>query len=196
VLVVGGTTDGKDARAILHAEQYDPEADRWSTLAAASVPRVYHSVALLLPDGRVWVAGSNHNGDRNRRGDRGTARDRRELRIEIFSPPYLFAGPRPLLLAAPEETLPGGAFTVATPEPEAIGAVVLHRAGSVTHAFDADQRHVALAFERRAGGQLAVAAPPDNAVAPPGYYLLFLVSRDGVPSVGRFLRVRKGGPGP
>jgi hypothetical protein len=193
VLVVGGTVDGKDARAVLAAERYDPEADTWRTLAAASVPRVYHSVALLLPDGRVWMAGSNHNGDRNRRGDRGTARDKRELRIEIFSPPYLFAGPRPLLLAAPAETIPGGQFSVATPDPEAIGTVVLMRCGSVTHAFDADQRHVALAFERRAGGALAVSAPPDNAVAPPGYYLLFLVNREGVPSVGRFLRVRKGG---
>jgi hypothetical protein len=194
VLVVGGTVDGRDARAILHAELYDPDADQWSTLAAATVPRVYHSVALLLPDGRVWVAGSNHNGDRNRRGDRGTPRDKRELRIEIFAPPYLFAGSRPLLLAAPEQAVPGGTLTVATPDPEAIGAVTLVRSSSVTHAFNADQRHIALAFERRAGGQLAVAAPPDNRVAPPGDYLLFLVSRDGVPSVGRFLRVRKGGP--
>jgi hypothetical protein len=194
VLVVGGTVDGKDSRAILHAELYDPEADRWTTLAAASVPRVYHSVALLLPDGRVWTAGSNHDGGRNRRGDRGTSRDKRELRIEIYSPPYLFAGPRPFLLAAPAETTPGASFAVATPDPEAIDAVVLMRCGSVTHAFDADQRLVALAFERRTGGQLAVVAPPDNNVAPPGYYLLFLVSRDGVPSVGRFVRVRKGGP--
>lgn len=189
VLVVGGTVSGRDVHAVLAAELYDPETDTWTTMASAAVPRVYHSVALLLPDGRVLAAGSNHDGDRNRRGDRGTPRDKRELRLELFLPHYLFVGPRPVIAAAPGEIAPATTFALVTPDANAIGAVALLRCGSVTHAFDADQRYVGLAFEWRSSTQIAAAAPPDNHVAPPGYYLLFIIDRNGVPSVGRFVRV-------
>jgi hypothetical protein len=181
VLVVGGTTDGKDAHAVLAAELYDPATDRWTTLGSATVPRVYHSVGLLLPDGRVWTAGSNHDGERGL--------NNRELRMEVFHPPYLFRGPRPTIEDAPGEIDLPSTFAISTPQAPAIRSVALIRCGSVTHAFDADQRYVGLAIESRTATQLGIASPPDSRIAPPGYYLLFVVDDNGVPSIGKFVRI-------
>jgi glycosyltransferase involved in cell wall biosynthesis len=181
VLVLGGTPDGKDAHAVLAAELYDPATDRWTTLGSASVPRVYHSVGLLLPDGRVWTAGSNHD------GERGLIN--RELRMEVFHSPYLFRGPRPTIEAAPDEIELPSTFALSSPQAPAIRSVALIRCGSVTHAFNADQRYVGLAIESRTATQLGIASPPDSRIAPPGYYLLFIVDDSGVPSIGKFVRI-------
>jgi glycosyltransferase involved in cell wall biosynthesis len=181
VLIVGGTVDGATARAVLAAEQYDPSVDRWSTLASAGVARVYHSTALLLPDGRVWMGGSNRDGERGL--------DTRELRMEVFHPPYMFKGPRPEIEAAPEEIRLPSTFAIRTPQAPAVRSVALIRCGSVTHSFNADQRFVGLTIESRTATQLGVASPPDTRIAPPGYYLLFIVDTNGVPSIGRCVRV-------
>jgi hypothetical protein len=182
VLILGGTVQhGEDDHAILAAELYDPCTDRWTTLGSATVPRGYHSVALLLPDGRVWTSGNSRNAE--------PGSPNRELRIEIFSPPYLFRGPRPVIEAAPEGLDLASTFVIRTPQAAAIQSVALLRCGSVTHSFDADQRCVGLAIQGRTPTQLMVASPPDNRVAPPGYYLLFILDQNGVPSVGQFVRV-------
>jgi glycosyltransferase involved in cell wall biosynthesis len=181
ILAVGGTVDKKDAHAVRAAERFDPDADRWETLAEATVPRGYHSTALLLPDGRVWTAGSNVNGKRGRAT--------RELRIEIFSPPYLFRGPRPVIAEAPAALAVGTQFVVRTPHAARIRSVAVLRHGSATHGFDADQRCIRLAILDRGSSTLTLAAPPDTKVAPPGYYMLFLVAENGVPSVARILRI-------
>jgi hypothetical protein len=181
VLVVGGNTNGKDDRSVLAAELYDPFLDQWTTLADATVPRGYHSVALLLPDGQVWTAGSNLDGQRGL--------ENRELRMELFAPPYLFRGPRPIIDEAPDRLLPAVTFVISTPQASLIRSVALLRCGSVTHAFDADQRYVGLSVVGRTPNALTVTSPPDHNVAPPGYYLLFILDGDGVPSLGRFVRV-------
>lgn len=107
VLVVGGLSNpSSNASAILTPERFDPATGAWSTVANASVPRVYHSVALLLPDGRVWAAGSDY----------GTAGH--EMRMEVYSPAYLFRGPRPTISAAPATVAPGATLT-APPTPAA-----------------------------------------------------------------------------
>jgi hypothetical protein len=133
--------------------------------------RGYHSVGVLLPDGRVLSAGG-----RNRR----TA--------EVYSPPYLFKGARPTVSAAPDTVAPGTSFTVTTPDASRVTRVTLIALASVTHAFDQNQRLVTLGFTRGTGS-LTVTAPPNNNVAPPGYYQLFVVSDTGVPSVGRMVRI-------
>lgn len=187
VVVVGGTTTFKDADGVRDAEIYDPATDTWSVDAQAAVPRVYHSVALLLPDGRVWTAGSNHDG----------ARGTNELRTEVFSPSYLSGGPRPQVHAAPDEVhVPigwptAGTIEIDTPQAATVDSVALLRCGSVTHAFDADQRYVGLAIVGRdaAAGRLTVQLPPTAEVAPPGPYLLFVLDHNGVPSLGRPLHV-------
>jgi hypothetical protein len=184
VLVVGGSETKLDADAVLAAERYDPATNTWTTLSNSAVPRLYHSVALLLPDGRVWTAGSNFN------CDIGLAN--RELRIEIFSPPYLFQGPRPTITSAPATVTAQAAatFVVQTPQANDIASACLLRCGSVTHAFDADQRYIGLTIQSHTASQLTLVAPPNKNIAPPGFYLLFVVDTDGIPSTGKFVRVQ------
>ena len=80
-------------------------------------------------------------------------------------------------------------FTVETTQANSIRRVALIRAGSVTHAFNSDQRYVACAFERTGPHRLRVTAPPTAGIAPPGFYLLFVVKQNRVPSEGHFVRL-------
>jgi hypothetical protein len=180
VLATGGTSAARfsdPVGAVRAAEVWDPASERWSALASASVTRVYHSATLLLPDGRVLHGGS---------GD-GPGLPR-ELNAEIFSPPYLFRGPRPLIVSAPERVTYGEEFFVATPHAPQVVRATLVRLGSVTHGFDQNQRFLELSLQRAAGG-LTVTAPAAGALAPPGDYLLFILSAGGVPSVAKTLRI-------
>jgi hypothetical protein len=138
---------------------------------------VYHSTTLLLPDGRVLHAGS---------GD-GPGLPR-ELNAEIFSPPYLFLRPRPIIADAPDAVGYGQQFFLASPNAGQAVRVTLVRPASVTHAFDQNQRFIELDFRKTAGG-VTVTGPRSNAVAPPGPYLIFILNGDGVPSVGSIMRV-------
>ena len=179
VLVTGGgtTLDGHDVtKAVYAAELWTPSAETWRTLAASSVPRLYHSTALLLPDGRVLTAGGGNDTD---------AVD--QTQGQIFSPPYLFKGPRPAIGAVPDTLQYGAPFTVQTPDAASIASVALMRPGAVTHAFDEDQRFVPLAFTPQSGA-LTVTSPANANLAPPGYYMLFIVNTAGVPSIASFVR--------
>jgi hypothetical protein len=180
VLMVGGTQDMmNDQHAVLEAEQYNPGSGIWTKLAPAKVPRQYHSTALLLPDGRVWTAGSNKNF--------GTER---EYQMEAYSPPYLFRGARPVITSTPSALTLASNFTIGTQEANSIRSVALVRGGSSTHSFDADQRYVGLVIQGRTATSVTVTSPPDHNIAPPGYYMLFIVNNNGVPSTGRFVRVQ------
>lgn len=181
VLVTGGTSGTvftDESRAIHAAELWDPATGVWTKLASNSVIRVYHSTALLLRDGRVLVTGS---------GD--AAGNANHYDAEIFSPPYLFNGARPKLSRAPSAVAYGQTFFVATPSPSAIARVTWVRLGSVTHAFDANQRFNELTFVRTGDG-LNVTAPSNRNLAPPGHYLMFLLNGKGVPSTGRVIRIK------
>ena len=178
VLITGGSSgSGFDnaSTPVYYAELYDPATNTWTRLSSNTVYRGYHATALLLPDGRVLSAGG-----RNRR----TA--------EVFSPPYLFKGVRPTVSAAPTTVTPGTTFSVSTPDAARIRKVTLIALGSVTHAFDQNQRLLTLGFTAGTSG-LTVSAPANNRLAPPGYYQLFLVNDAGVPSVGRMVRITPAG---
>jgi hypothetical protein len=113
-----------------------------------------------------------------------------ERNAEVFYPPYLFGGPRPAILSAPVSIAYGQEFGVLTPAPADIADVVLMRPGMVTHSFNQEQRHVRLTFKLSALPEgLTVTAPAGPTLAPPGYYMLFLIGQGGVPSVARFIHV-------
>src|SRR5437762_4540387 len=183
VITLGGSTNDEDENtASLNADLFDANGNGVSLGAPNAFPRLYHSVALLLPDARVWVAGGNPQ--------RGTY----EPHMEIYSPPYLFAAdgslaPRPAIAGVSSGVIGyGSTFQVQTPDAASINSAVLMRPGAVTHAFDMDQRVVGMSFASSAGA-LTVTAPPNGDIAPPGYYLLFLLNSAGVPSVGAFVQL-------
>src|SRR4051812_4659354 len=181
VLVTGGTSAAgfSDRSGAVHAsEVWNPGTGQWRVLAANRVDRVYHSTTVLLPDGRILHAGS---------GD-GPGLPR-ELNAEIFSPPYLFLGPRAAIASAPSQVRYGQSFEVVTRDATSVVRLTLVRLGSVTHAFDQSQRFAELSFRRVAGG-LSVQAPPASTLAPPGPYLLTLLNDAGVPSVSAMISLR------
>ena len=184
VLVMNGSSTGfadNGANPVFETEMYDPVANAWTQMASMTVPRLYHSTALLLPDGRVLTAGSDSMWNPG-------PFHVNQLRVELFSPPYLFAGPRPQLTAAPTQVTWGQNFDVGSPQAASIDAVSFMRCGSATHSFNSDQRMVGLDIGARTANSLTLKAPPDGFVAPPGYYMLFLLS-NGVPSMARFVRL-------
>jgi hypothetical protein len=183
VLVTGGTSLAdrvNPAGAVNVAELWSPATGQWTQLAsAAPLLRGYHSTTVLLPDGRVLHSGG---------GDGGGVPD--NFNYELYSPPYLFKGARPVISGAtPADVGYGQTLALATPDGPTIAKVTLIRSGSVTHAFDQAQLLVRLGFSQASGG-LSVTLPASRTVAPPGPYLLFVVNADGVPSGGRIMRLR------
>jgi hypothetical protein len=180
VLAVGGSVNDEDATTkSLNADLYDPATNIFSSAGANAFARLYHSVALLLPDATVWVAGGNPV--------RGTY----EPHIEIYQPAYLFQSDgtpaaRPSITSVPSSVSYGNQFTLQTPDAASIASAVLVRNGTVTHSFGMDQRMVGMSFTA-GSGSLTVTAPPNANIAPPGYYMLFILNSNGVPSVASSL---------
>jgi hypothetical protein len=174
---VAGTTFDDVSKGVHAAELWDPQTGRWSTLASNAITRGYHGTSLLLPDGRVLNAGS---------GEGAGAPDERNA--ELYSPPYLSRGARPVITGAPSEIDYGAQFHVDTPDASAITHVSLIRLGAVTHAFDENQRFMRLSFTVDATG-LNVTAPSSSNRAPPGHYMLFILNGQGIPSVAKIVHL-------
>jgi hypothetical protein len=183
VLATGGgtTTDTFDqSQAVFPAEMWSPITETWTTMAAMSVPRLYHSTAVLLPDGRVVVAGGGRFGG-------GAVDDK--LSAQIYSPPYLFKGTRPSISSAPSLISYNSNFSVSATGATSIAKAALIPLTSVTHHFNANQRYLSLPFQN-AGTNLTIQAPANANIAPPGYYMLFIVDANGVPSVASMMRLQ------
>ncbi|MGH3925040.1 MAG: galactose oxidase-like domain-containing protein, partial [Pseudonocardiaceae bacterium] len=177
VLVSGGSALEENAAvAALEAEIFSPATQAWTLAATARLPRLYHSIALLMPDGKVVTAGSN------------PARKDEELRIEVYWPPYLFRGPQPTLALAATHGSYGGTVTATSDDP-ALRSVSLVRSGSSTHSANNEQRLVDLAFTTGANGTLTLQLPAEPTMAPPGWYLVFALNTQGVPSQGAWLQL-------
>jgi hypothetical protein len=181
VLVTGGSS-GKGFNnsnfPVFTAELWNPDTGNWTTLASSTAFRGYHSVAVLVPDGRVLTAGGSANSEANG---------------EFFSPPYLFNGARPAIASAPTQVSYGQNFFVGTPDAASITKVTWVRLSSVTHAFNANQRFNQLSFTPASGG-LNVTAPSGPTLAPPGQYMLFILNGNGVPSVASVVKISANGP--
>ncbi|GGZ64150.1 hypothetical protein GCM10010371_24560 [Streptomyces subrutilus] len=186
VAVFGGQANPvpfSDATSVLTPELWDPATGTFSPLATMAVPRNYHSVANLLPDGRVFSGGGGLCGDCATNHPDGA----------VFTPPYLLDAdgspkPRPAITAGvPPRTAPGTTLAVSTDKP--VASFVLMRAAAATHSTDNDQRRVPLASTATGTGTYAVSVPADPGVVLPGTYLLFALDAQGVPSRGEFVTV-------
>ena len=173
VLVVGGRRNapGGTADSVMVPEIFDPATSTWDPVAPHQVARMYHSTALLLPDGRVLAAG----GDYHPSG-------------EIYSPPYLFRGERPIISAAPAAIAYGDSFSMSFSASSGPYTITLISLSAVTHSNNMTQRYVRLA-QVSASGTVSVPAPANANLAPPGFYLLFVVDGAGVPSISSTVRV-------
>jgi hypothetical protein len=185
IFIVGGQRAGKwaaDPQPVLEAEIYDPTSSppSFTLTPPMEFPRQYHSIAVLLPDGRVLCAGGIDP-------THPTERDQRSM--EVFSPPYLDRGPRPVIMSAPNAATYGSVITVATNDAARVSSVVLIRPNAVTHHTDAGHRFVRIPIVATTAATIDVRAPADGAIAPPGPYMLFLVDDDRVPSIGHFIRL-------
>jgi hypothetical protein len=179
VLVTGGTHGtgfNNTSTPVYSAEIWNPETGAWTVMASASKPRIYHSTATLLLDGRVLTTGGNG-----------------QLTPEVFKPPYLFKGPRPVISSAPTMIGYGQSFGVQYTHSTSISKITLIRLASVTHAIDMNQRLNVLSFTPGTGSVQAT-APANGNIAPPGHYMLFLVDSNGVPSVGSIVQLTGDAP--
>lgn len=193
VLATGGISNDAplvDLNAgVYTAELWNPATGIWQNLSSMQRPRQYHSMALLLPDGRVLVGGGGICGACQTAGYL-------EKNIEIFSPPYLFntdgsgtLAPRPSINSAPSTIGYRQSFNIGTNAPRSIREIVLMRPAAVTHSVNFEQRRIPLRFTNSKRNGLQATAPTDGSVAPPGYYMLFVIDESGVPSVATMVKL-------
>ena len=163
---------------------WSPTSGQWTTMASAAVPQGYHSAAVLLFDGRVFVTGQGRSNGPND----PDANDQKSA--EIYSPPYLFKGSRPVITSAPPVIHYGATFSISTPDAADVDRVSLISLPAVTHGFNENQHFLPLTKSLIAGG-LSLQAPSDANLAPPGYYMLF-VDQHGGGAVGRVAGANSG----
>jgi hypothetical protein len=177
VFVCNGSKMNEDTtQSMLSAEIYNPATNTWTIVAKQNVPRVYHSVALLLPDGRVVTAGGNPQRRVN------------ELRLEIYSPAYMSRS-RPIIQSAPQTLTYGLQFTIQTPQAANIKWVSLIRPMATTHSCDTEQRLVDIPINSRNATSLNVTVTNNRNIAIPGWYMLFISDKNGTPSVATWTRI-------
>lgn len=183
VFVSGGSMVSNVANGVAYtAKIWNPATNGWSNAATASKMRLYHSVSLLLPDGRVLTGGGGAPGPVT------------NLNAEIYTPPYLYKqdwsatlATRPVITAAPT-TATWGSTVAVTLNTSGVSQVTLVKTGSATHTVDFDQRFLNLAFTA-SGTKVNVTLPASAKLAPPGNYMLFVFNSAGVPSVARIVKL-------
>lgn len=185
VLVFGGQSYAlsfQDVQSVLPPELWNPVTKTFSTLTAMPIPRTYHSVALLMPDGRVFVGGSGLCG----------ACETNHANAQIFTPPYLLNADgsdavRPVLTQVPIRASYGATITVSADSP--ITRFALVRLSSVTHSVNNDQRRIPISFTAAGTNAYSLSIPSDRGVAIPGYFMLFGMNSVGVPSVAKMIKI-------
>lgn len=184
VWVNGGSSTGNDlVGAVYNSETWDPATGQWTIGASATKARLYHSIAMLMPDGSVLTGGG------------GAPGPIAQLNAEIYFPPYLYKkdgsglpATRPGIVTAPTAATYSQQIAVAMNNKNAVTRMTLVRFGAVTHAFSNEQRFQDLAFTQN-GKNLNVTLPASAHNAPPGFYMLFAINADGVPSKAKVIRL-------
>lgn len=195
VLVSGGSSAANALTDVaLTAELYDPESDTWTNAGTAAEDRLYHSTALLLPDATVLITGGGAPEPLNPYNQANAV----NVNAEIYYPPYLFDEQQQRRTLKPITSAPNSidwnqSFSVNISGAGQTQKVVLIKTGSLTHSFDFEQRYLELDFSIL-NNQLEVNAPDNGNLAPPGYYMLFVIDQQGVPSEGTIISVGDNGP--
>ena len=199
VLVTGGSTgpgfNDLGPKAIHQALLWDPAANTWTVMAAEEVDRCYHSTAVLLPDGRVFSGGGGEYAPQDNLPACNPPEDS-HANCQIFSPPYLFKGSRPDLSAAPTGAIHyGDSFLVQSTTAAEVTSASLLGLSSVTHSCNMNQR--ILFLDVAAGNnpnEIKVTAPANANLAPPGFYMLFLLDNRKVPSTAKMVQIAPSAP--
>jgi hypothetical protein len=165
------------ADPVYEASMFDPMTNTFTPgLATDPVPRTYHSSAFLLPDGRIMAVGDNPGN--------GTF----EMRISIYSPPYLFQGARPQYsISGGTDWAYGTMHTISVNTP--IVKASLIRPAAVTHSSDPNQRYIDLPMSVIDNSTIGLNVTSNPNLAPPGWYMLFVVGTNGVPSVAQWVHL-------
>lgn len=187
VLVLGGQQHPQpydDTGGVLSPELWNPATGNFTVMAPETSPRDYHSVAILLPDGRVFSGGGGLCGD-------GCTTNHPDG--QIFSPPYLFnangtARQRPVITTAPVNATTGSTITVTTNS--ATPGFALIRMSAVTHSVNNDQRRIPLTPATVSGTTYTLKLPVSKGILLPGNYMLFALNAQGTPSVAKIINIR------
>ena len=185
VLAVNGSANGNTYdRVAYHAELWSRQTQTWRTVASQMRPRLYHSAAMLLPDGSVLALGGGAPGPQN------------ELNAQAYHPPYLYNGAAPA--KRPTFTVTDGrsgfshgeSIRLSVNDAANVARVNLTKLGSTTHSHNTEQRHLGLSMAvQPVTNTLTVTLPAAAHLAPPGFYLLTVVDKWGVPSTSRIVKL-------
>ncbi len=180
VLIIGGATVRGTVNSFRY-QMFDPDTGGITPLVQTNVPRYDHSTALLLPDATVIAMGGNRTELVPGNADAGVPV------AQIYKPPYLFRGSRPVIERTPDEISYGTRFRIRVSGN--VESVVMIRTGPVTHNWDWGNRYVKLTYRRGRRGRLVVTAPALPGLAVPGHYMLFVLSDEGIPSVANLVHL-------
>lgn len=189
VIGMGGTGDyrAKHSSYSYRTFSYNPTTNMVTDLAETTIGRGYHSGSLLLPDGRILVFG----GDPLYADKDNTTPGKFEQRIEIFTPPQLFRGERPIVNASNQNLQSvgrGQQISMGIAAGQTVKTARLIAPSSTTHVTNIEQRSIA-AIVTQSDSRLSVTLPADEASLPNGWYMLYVVSEQGVPSFAEMVQI-------
>jgi hypothetical protein len=180
VLICGGAARGTADHShdpVFDCEIFDPVTETFRVDSRINHARMYHSSALLLPSGRVALAGNTVHWNPGNPLEDET--------VEVYTPDYLLRGSQPILMSAPAVVAYTELVELLTPDAARIDRVAFVRCSTVTHTNNMDQRWIELQIVERSRDRLKVRIPTERLICPPGYYMFFLLDNDGVPSIAR-----------
>ena len=178
VLVVGGEGPSHRTNAVLPMEIWNPQTGTWRLVASLSFGRAYHHTSSLTKFGTVVIAGS---GRANRMVDQKS--------FQVYEPPYLHAGAQPAITSAPAAAGHSTTIKIGTARPQDVRKVTLIRLPSTTHSVHMSVGVGFPTFSPRADNTGIDVRIPGSTFLPPGFYLLYLVNKQGVPSVAATIRL-------
>ena len=184
LFVVNGSAKGRSDQAVdpvMEPEVFNPSTETWTKVQSMTIPRLYHATALLLSDGSVLTTGTD--GEWNK-----PPFNQDQKNLEIFKPWYFFES-RPEITNLPIEVSHNEKFKIKYSHDRAVNKVIIIRPSSVTHSVNTEQRLVELEILSKPMNELEVKSPPNGLIAPTGYYMLFLIDAEQIPSKSKFLRI-------